>query len=41
MKTTVTTLDAGSAGEIDLKDEIFGLEVRVRISSIAWCAISS
>jgi len=28
MKATVTTLDAGSAGDIDLKDEIFGLEVR-------------
>jgi large subunit ribosomal protein L4 len=28
MKATVTTLDAGTAGDIDLKDEIFGLEVR-------------
>ena len=28
MKATVTTLDAGSAGDIDLKDEIYGLEVR-------------
>ncbi|HRK18796.1 MAG TPA: 50S ribosomal protein L4 [Hyphomicrobiaceae bacterium] len=28
MKTKVTTIDAGSAGEIDLKDEIFGLEPR-------------
>jgi large subunit ribosomal protein L4 len=28
MKATVTTLDAGNAGDIDLKDEIFGLEVR-------------
>ena len=28
MKATVTTLDAGSAGDIDLKDDIFGLEVR-------------
>ena len=28
MKATVTTLDAGTAGDIDLKDDIFGLEVR-------------
>jgi large subunit ribosomal protein L4 len=28
MKTSVTTLDAGSAGEIELADGIFGLEVR-------------
>ena len=28
MKATVTTLDAGAAGDIDLKDEIYGLEVR-------------
>lgn len=28
MKTSVTTLDAGAAGDIDLKDEIFGLEPR-------------
>ena len=28
MKATVTTLDAGTAGDIDLKDEIYGLEVR-------------
>jgi large subunit ribosomal protein L4 len=28
MKTQVTTLDAGSAGDIELKDEIFGLEPR-------------
>ena len=28
MKTSVTTLDAASAGDIDLKDEIFGLEPR-------------
>jgi len=28
VKATVTTLDAGSAGDIELKDEIFGLEVR-------------
>lgn len=28
MKIEVKTLDAASAGEIDLKDEIFGLEVR-------------
>jgi large subunit ribosomal protein L4 len=28
MKTAVTTLDAGSAGDIELKDEIFGLEPR-------------
>ena len=28
MKAAVTTLDAGSAGDIDLKDEIFGLEPR-------------
>jgi large subunit ribosomal protein L4 len=28
MKAAVQTLDAGSAGEIDLKDEIFGLEPR-------------
>ena len=28
MKAPVTTLDAGTAGDIDLKDEIFGLEVR-------------
>jgi large subunit ribosomal protein L4 len=28
MKAAVTTLDAASAGDIDLKDEIFGLEPR-------------
>jgi large subunit ribosomal protein L4 len=28
MKASVKTLDSGSAGEIDLKDEIFGLEPR-------------
>ena len=28
MKATVTTLDAGTAGDIDLNDDIFGLEVR-------------
>jgi large subunit ribosomal protein L4 len=28
MQTQVTTLDAGSAGTVDLKDEIFGLEPR-------------
>ncbi len=28
MKATVTTLDAGTAGDIDLKDDIYGLEVR-------------
>jgi large subunit ribosomal protein L4 len=28
MKAAVKTLDAGSAGDIDLKDEIFGLEPR-------------
>jgi large subunit ribosomal protein L4 len=28
MKASVKTLDAGSAGEVDLKDEIFGLEPR-------------
>ena len=28
MKAAVHTLDAGQAGEIDLKDEIFGLEPR-------------
>jgi large subunit ribosomal protein L4 len=28
MKASVTTLDAASAGDIDLKDEIFGLEPR-------------
>jgi large subunit ribosomal protein L4 len=28
VKATVTTLDAGTAGDIDLKDEIYGLEVR-------------
>ena len=28
MKTSVTTLDAGSAGDIELHDAIFGLEVR-------------
>ncbi len=28
MKTPVTTLDAGSAGDIELHDTIFGLEVR-------------
>jgi large subunit ribosomal protein L4 len=31
MKTSVKTLDAGSAGEIDLKDEIYGLEPRADI----------
>lgn len=29
MKTTVTTLDAGKAGEIELADAIYGLEVRL------------
>ncbi len=28
MKASVTTLEAGSAGDIELKDEIFGLEPR-------------
>jgi large subunit ribosomal protein L4 len=28
MKASVTTLDAGSAGDIELKDDIFGLEPR-------------
>jgi large subunit ribosomal protein L4 len=28
MKTAVKTLDAASAGDIELKDEIFGLEPR-------------
>ena len=28
MKAAVTTLDAGKAGEIELADAIFGLEVR-------------
>jgi large subunit ribosomal protein L4 len=31
MKASVKTLDQGSAGEIDLKDEIFGLEPRADI----------
>ena len=31
MKTQVTTLDAGSAGDIDLSDAIFGLEPRADI----------
>ena len=31
MKASVTTLEAGSAGDIELKDEIFGLEPRADI----------
>lgn len=31
MKTEVTTLDAGSAGEVDLKDEVFAVEPRADI----------
>src|SRR5690606_14556153 len=31
MKASVTTLDAGAAGDIELKDEIFGLEPRADI----------
>ena len=31
MKVSVTTLEATSAGEVELKDEIFGLEPRADI----------